>query len=249
MYVISDSSYKRKIKTVFQYRFYQVTPKGDAIQRVLRSIAPDWVLFAGGKLMDSALSGHFEENVAEMTLLSSVLRALSCMENERTKVKMLLLSSTEVYGNTEEKSLDEKALLCPASEKGILYAQEERMLELYGYQSGIDTVVLRVSDLFCEKVSEGGSDFLSEAFDTVLGVSDQRMAQEQLLQPLHVSDLADAVKRVMDAGRQSVYNAVGSFTISAQELYALIENKLGVKMLQGGEVAVQKQVLAENDRF
>lgn len=77
MYVISDSSYKRKIKTVFQYRFYQVTPKGDAIQRVLRSIAPDWVLFAGGKLMDSALSGHFEENVAEMTLLSSVLRALS----------------------------------------------------------------------------------------------------------------------------------------------------------------------------
>ncbi len=249
MYVISDSSYKRKIKTVFQYRFYQVTPKGDAIQRVLRSIAPDWVLFAGGKLMDSALSGHFEENVAEMTLLSSVLRALSCMENERTKVKMLLLSSTEVYGNTEEKSLDEKALLCPASEKGILYAQEERMLELYGYQSGIDTVVLRVSDLFCEKVSEGGSDFLSEAFDTVLGVSDQRMAQEQLLQPLHVSDLADAVKRVMDAGRQSVYNAVGSFTISAQELYALIENKLGVKMLQGGEVAVQKQVLAENDRL
>ncbi len=199
--------------------------------------------------MDSALSGHFEENVAEMTLLSSVLRALSCMENERTKVKMLLLSSTEVYGNTEEKSLDEKALLCPASEKGILYAQEERMLELYGYQSGIDTVVLRVSDLFCEKVSEGGSDFLSEAFDTVLGVSDQRMAQEQLLQPLHVSDLADAVKRVMDAGRQSVYNAVGSFTISAQELYALIENKLGVKMLQGGEVAVQKQVLAENDRL
>lgn len=242
MYVISDSLYKRKVKSVFQYRFYQVRPQKDAIQRVLRSIEPDWVIFAGTKLMDSALSGHFEEHAAEMTLLSSVLRALSGMEKERKQVKMLLLSSTEVYGN-------HKTSLCPVSEKGILYAQEERMLELYAQQSGMDTVVLRVSQLFCENISEGGRDFLSEAFDTVLGVSDQRMAQELLLQPLHVSDLADAVKRVMDAGRQSVYNAAGSFTISAKELYELIENKLGVKMPQGGEAAVHKQVLAENDRL
>lgn len=242
MYVISDSLYKRKVKSVFQYRFYQVRPQKDIIQRVLRSIEPDWVIFAGTKLMDSALSGHFEEHAAEMTLLSSVLRALSGMEKERKQVKMLLLSSTEVYGN-------HKTSLCPVSEKGILYAQEERMLELYAQQSGMDTVVLRVSQLFCENISEGGRDFLSEAFDTVLGVSDQRMAQELLLQPLHVSDLADAVKRVMDAGRQSVYNAAGSFTISAKELYELIENKLGVKMPQGGEAAVHKQVLAENDRL
>lgn len=242
MYVISDSLYKRKVKSVFQYRFYQVRPQKDAIQRVLRSIEPDWVIFAGTKLMDSALSGHFEEHAAEMILLSSVLRALSGMEKERNQVKMLLLSSTEVYGN-------HKTLLCPVSEKGILYAQEERMLELYAQQSGMDTVVLRVSQLFCENISEGGRDFLSEAFDTVLGVSDQRMAQELLLQPLHVSDLADAVKRVMDAGRQSVYNAAGSFTISAKELYELIENKLGVKMPQGGEAVVHKQVLAENDRL
>lgn len=40
-------------------------------------------------------------------------------------------------------------------------------------------------------------------------------------QPLHVSDLADAIKRVMDGGAHHIYNVCGSHRISAKRLYLL----------------------------
>ncbi len=266
-YVISDTPYHRNVKSVFQYRFYQVVPKGDAMQRVLHSIAPDCIVFAGTKLMDSELSENFEDNVAEMTLLSSVLRALSCMDECMRKIKFVLLSSTAVYGAdriSEEDathsasenrmecaavSVNEETPVRPVSEKGILYAQEERLVELFGERGGMETVVLRVSQLYSEQVTAGGRDFLSQAYTAVLAQRDTGMAPNAALQPLHVSDFVDAIKRVIDAGCQQVYNVAGSFTVTEQVLSECLADKLGVKCPQGKGALEQNSVLIDNTRL
>lgn len=62
-------------------------------------------------------------------------------------------------------------------------------------------------------------DFLSRAFSAAAQAEKHMTAQ--VFQPLHVSDFVEAVKRVMDAGTQRVYNVCGSCEISAQRLYQL----------------------------
>lgn len=50
----------------------------------------------------------------------------------------------------------------------------------------------------------------------------------EVFQPLHVSDLVDAVKRAADGGRQPVYNVCGSAEVPAKRLYELVCRQEGI---------------------
>lgn len=52
---------------------------------------------------------------------------------------------------------------------------------------------------------------------------------DDALQPLHVSDFVDGIKRIMDFGKQDIYNVTGSYTISKKQLYKIVQDKTAEK--------------------
>ena len=152
VYLLSDKAPAKKPKGVSLHRFYRSPRKGENFGKLLRSIAPDCVVFAGDDYISSSRGEESEEDV---TLLARSLRAAAAFP----QVKFILLSSTEVYGNTEEKA-DESAQCAAVSERGIRFIQEEQLLEIYQKQHGMDGVILRASQLYSDRPGEGRGDFL-----------------------------------------------------------------------------------------
>ena len=211
VYLLSDKALPKKSKGVSLHRFYRTPRKGESFGKLLRSIAPDCVIFAGNHYIGST---HEEESDEDVTLLTRSLRTATAFPN----MKFILLSSTEVYGNTVDRA-DESAQLAALSERGIRFIREEQLLDIYQKQHGINAAVLRASQLYTDRPREDMDDFLSQIFSAAARAEDRMMAR--VFQPLHVSDFVEAVKRVMDAGTQHVYNVCGSREISAERLYQL----------------------------
>lgn len=211
VYLLSDRALARKKGSTLTRRYYRNIQKGGGMEKILRSILPDCVVFAGEHYMSAAYCEAEEEDVS---LLSGLLRGLSTF----SQAKVVLLSSVEVYGETGSPA-DESCPCRPATRRGLRFLQEEQMLDMYKQRFGLDTVILRVSQLYGDQVQEGGADFLSAAFDQVSRPGEETSLPNEILQPLHVSDLADAVKRIIDAGRQPVYNVCGSFRLPEKDLY------------------------------
>ena len=219
VYLLSDKAPAKKTKGVSLHRFYRSPRKGENFGKLLRSIAPDCVIFAGNDYISGVQGEGSDEDV---TLLARSLRAVSAFP----QVRFILLSSTEVYGAAGER-VDESAVCAAVSERGIRFIQEEQLVELYQKQHGMDCVVLRASQIYSDRPREDQGDFLSRTFSAVVQAKGRMPAN--MFQPLHVSDLVDAVKRVADAGMQRIYNVCGDIEISAQRLYQLVCWQQGVQ--------------------
>lgn len=212
VYILSDRTFPAKPRGVMLHRFYRSPRKGESFGKLLRSVSPDLVIFAGNHYISSA---HGEEVDEDVTLLARSLRTVAAF----SQVKFILLSSTEVYGNTEQKA-DESAELAAVSERGIRFIREEQLLNIYRERRGMSAVILRASQLYTNRPKEGGGDILSRSFSAAVQAEDYMSAD--VFQPLHVSDFVDAIKRVADAGTQYVYNVCGSSQVSAKCLYKLV---------------------------
>lgn len=213
VYLLSDKAIVQKPKGVSRHRFYRSPRKGESFEKLLRSISPNVVIFAGNNYISSA---HGEESDEDVTLLARSLRAVASLPH----VKFILLSSIEVNGDTGGRGNDELTERAAASERGIRFIREELLLEIYRRRYGMDTVILRTSQLYTSRPGEGGSDFLSRSFSAAIRAEDHMPSN--VFQPLHVSDFVDAVRRVIDNGKEQVYNVCGSTEISARRLYQLI---------------------------
>lgn len=212
VYILSDKAFPHKLKGISLHRFYRAPRKGESFGKLLHSISPDCVIFAGNHYIRGV---HAEQADEDVTLLARSLRTAAAFP----QAKFILLSSTEVYGDTGEEA-DEFAELAAAGERGIRFIREERLLDIYRKQRRMDAVILRASQLYTNRPKEGGGDFLSRSFSAAVQAEGRMPADE--FQPLHVSDFVDAVKRVMDAGTHHVYNVCGSGRISAKRLYQLV---------------------------
>ena len=212
VYLLSDKELSQKPKKGSLHHFYRIPRKGESFGKLLCSISPDCVIFAGKYYISSA---HEEESDADVTLLAQSLRAAAAFPH----VKFILLSSIEVYGKTSGRA-DEFAERAAVSERGVRFIREERLLDIYRKQHGMDAVILRASQLYTNRPKEGESDILSRNFFNAAH-PDIHMSNN-VFQPLHVSDFVDAVKRVLDAGNQYVYNVCGSAEVSQKCLYQMV---------------------------
>lgn len=212
VYILSDKASPRKPKGISLRRFYRSPHKGESFGKLLHSISPDCVIFAGNHYISSI---HAEEADEDVILLAQSLRTAAAFP----QAKFILLSSTEVYGNTGEK-VDESAELAVVGERGIRFIREEGLLGIYRKQRGMNAVILRASQLYTNRPKEGEGDFLSRSFSAA--VQAEVCIPADVFQPLHVSDFVDAIKRVMDVGTHYIYNVCGSCQISAKRLYQLV---------------------------
>lgn len=229
VYILSDKEFPKKTKGISFHHFYRSPRNGESFGKLLRSISPDCVIFAGKHYIDGI---HGEESDEDITLLARSLRTVAAF----SQVKFILLSSTEVYGNTD-KNADESAKLVPVSERGIRFVREEQLLEIYREQHGMDAVILRASQLYSNRSKENDGDFLSRSFSAV--VQKKERMTDDVFQPLYVSDFVDAIKRVADAGTHPVYNVCGNNQLSAKRLYQLVcrQEKLPETDVQWEEAA------------
>lgn len=226
VYLLSDQPLPRRESSALTRRFYRNVQRGGGMEKILRSISPDCVIFAGEHYMSAAYREAEEKDAA---LLSELLRTLTYLP----RTKIVLLSSVEVYGETKTPA-DETCALRPVTRRGIRFAQEEQLLDLYRRRYDWDAVILRASALYAGQAREGRRDFLSAAF-TQAERQEEGPFVNEIFQPLHVSDLADAVKRVIDAGDRSVYNVCGTFEMSKKDLYDGAAEALGVQPRQRWE--------------
>ena len=224
VYLLSDKALPPKPKDIVRARFYRSPRRGKSFEKLLRSLAPDCVIFSGNHYISG---GCGEESDGDVTLLARSLRSAAAFPH----MKFILLSSIEVYGNTGKKA-DETADRAAVSERGIRFIREEQLLEIYRKRYDMDAVILRASPLYSNHPKEGGGDFLSRIFSAA--VTEEARMEDRVFQPLHVADFVDAVKRVIYDGKREVYNVCGSAEISAKHLYELVcrQEKLPERPIQ-----------------
>ncbi|MBQ4529713.1 MAG: NAD(P)-dependent oxidoreductase [Lachnospiraceae bacterium] len=213
VYFLSEEAVTNKNKLFSRYKNYQLSKKKEEFECIFTSINPDVVIYAGMGYTNEEWDLEQKEN---LSLLPAVLE--ECI---RTKVNMFVcLSSTEVYGNGVEKT-PETAQLQPCTKKGMWMLQEEYMTEMYHKQYDLNTVILRLEPVFGGDVQIGSKEFLGQMADKVLSKAEISMV-EQILQPVHVSDVADAIKRVVDMGKSAVYNVASSEQCKKSDILKLI---------------------------
>lgn len=156
VYFISSAGDLKTTGSKLKYRFYSVSLKGDMLESVLRSISPDCIVYAGTQIMNDRFCEKAEEDVA---FFAKMLRAIA----KWSQARVLLLSSVSVYGKKEGASLEEDEV-SPSDDMGMCYVRKEQLLETCRKRYGMDTAILRASQLYSERAKEGGRDFLSRTF-------------------------------------------------------------------------------------
>lgn len=215
VYFLSENDFYGNFSAAVKYRFFQLSRNPDILKNLFESISPQVVVFTGEEAMNSRLDAWDEE---ELTLLSRVL-GLSA----QTKVeKFVYLSSSEVYGEGEAV-FEETDRVNPVTTKGMLTAQGEYMVAQFAKRYGIETVIVRASQIYSEQCADDGRDFLSRLIRQVKTESSLPAGEGEVFQPLHVSDLAEALKRIIETGTAHLYNVSGSFTVSAATLCAALK--------------------------
>lgn len=222
VYLLSDEDLPQKKRKRQHYRFFRTPIYGQNFEELLRSIDPDYVIFAGNYLTHTGASASEEES--DMILLARTLRALA----DSPGSKIIFLSSTEVYGNTTGFAT-EQAALTPVTERGVRFVREEQLLEIYRSQHQLAAVMLRVSQVYSDHVAEASSGFLGRAF--AFAFQPEISSVNDTYQPVHVADLAEAIKRVIAQDDCSIYNISGSDIMTSQELYSLICSEESIEQI------------------
>lgn len=90
VYLLSDKALPQKRKNLSLYRFYRTPRKGESFGKLLRSIMPNCVIFAGNDYISNV---NGEESDEDVTMLAQALRAAASFP----WVKFILLSSRDCF--------------------------------------------------------------------------------------------------------------------------------------------------------
>lgn len=214
IFVLGEKVKNRRFK---KYHHFVWTKKSDDMKRVFASVSPDVVIFGGTDCLKAECTEKQRENLGR---LSIVLEECAGLE----KCQFILLSSVDVYG-TNVENIEEEQVMCPETSKGFLMLQEEKILESYNGNKGLRKIILRLSQVYSNEIGIGSNDWLGELAANLVNISDYSV-EDKMLQPVHVSDVADAVVRVLNGENDCVYNICGSKKIAQSEIIKLMAEEL-----------------------
>lgn len=232
IYFLSDKNFSGKFFKVLKYKYYKLSESSGMTELVFSSVLPDIVVFAGVDYMNTLRVGSEEKY---LSILAEVLEQCS----KYNVKKIVYLSSYEVYG-VQEGVISEENKIMPDTSKGLIYAEGEYMVSLYKKRYEFQSVILRSTEVYSERCSSESNDFLSSLIKEVKSQSVVNLKKDEILQPIHVSDYVDAIKRGIESGYDGVYNVSGEFEISKGELLSIIaksfDKKLEVKLERNAEL-------------
>lgn len=198
LYFLTNNISELSTKTKHAYRYYELG-SGENLENIYASIQPEVVIFEGFDYMKT------EWTSAQSSCFS--LLADNLEDVLRSKVGLFLfLSTTEVYG-TEKPAVAERAYLKPVTLKGRWMAQQEEMVDKYRKNNGLFAVILRLGQVFSNEIPVDSEDYFADLRKDIL---QENTIVNEAIQPIHVSDVADAVVRLIDKRWEGVYNVCGS---------------------------------------
>lgn len=215
VYFLSENNVSGNLQLALKSRFFRLSKNSKMFEKVFDSICPQVIVFAGCGYLNYGNS-EWDENY--LPLLS---RVLSNAVRAKTQ-KFIFLSSSEVYGSTGKASV-EGNIPMPTTQKGIMLVQGEYMVQQYCKKSDMVSVILRASDIYQDRCSDQSGDFLSWYIKRLKNDEQVQVDAEKILQPLHVSDFAEAIKRTLDEARSTIYNVAGSDTFTEVQLCEMLK--------------------------
>ncbi len=180
---------KKKLKGIkCKVYEYDVRQFDSQIGSIMKFVKPDAIVFCG-KIMNNQLG----DEANDYDQMHHIL-----VEAEKNKVrKFIYLSSIEVNHVNDEH--------IQQSDWCLYHAQQEYMLSLTAQRAGMQTTILRTAPLF------------SGLEESKMKAADQVLVPNQIVQPIHVKDVAIAVSRFVEEERGDLrINLCGSTAITLQ---------------------------------
>ena len=219
VYFITNSNNVKKRKHDIKYRYYYID-NADEIKDIFILINPDAVIFAGFGYTKYEWGKEEREN---FSLLAEVLE-----ESVHLNAEMFVyFSSVEVYGSGNYIMTEESEQKSETS-RGMWLSQGENIVNMYHKKFGLKTVILRLDYLFGNSIEAGNDDLMGHLVNLVLEEKTEKI-KDDFIQPIHISDVADAVKRVMDLQMSAVYNVSSSKRIKKSQIAQAFAGMLNVE--------------------
>ena len=217
IFFLAKNNFSQKDRKGMGYKYYCLSENTESIFQILKSVQPEYIVYSPEEYMSEVWE------VKDNTLLTNLNSILESCTNLNL-CKILFLSSFEVYGD-QTGTIDEESRVSPNSARGIIEAEAEYLLSLYNVRN-ISVSIIRAPLVYAKECSNNKNDFLSNMYQLVSNNTAIDLKQNQILYPIHVGDLIDAVKRVIENNVAGSYNVASSFGITTERIIQLISRCL-----------------------
>lgn len=225
IYLLSEKEFAPTVKPALKYKLYPVSGNYTDTEKYFVNIRPEIVVFVG--------EHYREEEWQQEEQVNSMLPQLLNMLNFSVKVgveKFIFLSSSHVLAGGEGPKTED-AKVCPGDYRGLLYAEAEEMVRLWGKSGDMDVVLLRTDLILAdwnEDITGAGNGYLAAKIVSELySHGKYRADKHRIYSPVSVRDLANAVHRCAGVTASECYHVAGNEEISEAELALLIAGALG----------------------
>lgn len=216
VYFVSPDTFAKKKQPALKYRKFTYSKKYEINKQIFEDIHPDVVVFAGIGFAD----GIFAREDHRQQYLSDLSFFLNQSIVYGTK-QFIYLSSTQIYGD-HGTYVDENTQMKAISSKGIVNAQGEYNVQLYGSKNGMAVTILRCSEIYDLQVGQKRQGFLGEMVAFVEQADGKIEGCNQVYQPIGIPDLCDAIRRAIQNRTDGCLNVVSSRTIKKSRIVEAI---------------------------
>lgn len=179
-----------------------------------------------------------DEDILQGCIVSGLVNMLDLSTRHNVK-KFVLISSSEIYGNTGEKLLTEDEKPNPVTLKGMSSYVMEFYCFRWGEINNISILSLRISDFYgpgsVSDLSYTEQDLISKVLYKLLNNEEVKIKalENQLLDLLYIDDLVDGISQtVLNLKCIGVYNLSGGKAISINSIIEAISSfKLPIKFI------------------
>lgn len=128
----------------YVFESYNFKYDGDSVKNIIDSSSPDLLIFTGAYDENLIQKNTRQESIYYLSSLVNILMAA-----QMTKVPLFVyLSSHDVFGDSYLMPIDEDAAVTPSTNKGILVAQGESLVEKYRETMNLNTLILRLDHMY-----------------------------------------------------------------------------------------------------
>ncbi len=229
VYLLTDEkSSVRHYPHVFET--YQFRYDSDSIKNIIDSSSPDLLLFTGAYDESLRKKNTRQESMYYVSSLINILMAAQMAEVPL----FVYLSSEEVFGESYLMPVDENVPTSPVTNKGILVAQGESLVERYGETTNLNTLILRLDHLYWmpknkKDVQEIHSQLCFSA------VKDKKIAvsEKKIFSSVYSSDAIYAIYEICMAKnrKHSLYQITSGEEENEMELAGIIRETLQEEIL------------------
>ncbi len=220
IYIISNEEFDVSIKPALKYKLYRYHGDDFGLGKIFSSIKPDVVVFAG----EIYMGDQWEYNNRTNAYLSGLLNILNLSLVHNIQ-KFIYLSTVEVYPIGTEICV-ETDVKTPLTYKGQLCSFGEDMVLSFNHNYSMDTVILRMDNIYGCTFMEKQQDFLTSTANNFYTKDEFEVNCNKYLRPIHIKDCVDAIFRAKNMTSSLIYNVSGPKVLTEVRIAGL----LGVKL-------------------